>query len=324
MTATPRPFRFLVQSYAATSPDDWREQARRAEAHGYESFHLADHYIGPGPALASTGHPVQVLAAIPAMAVAAEATSTIRIGCRVLCIDYHQPVVLAKELATIGWFAGGRLDIGLGAGWLGAEYEAMGIPFDRAGIRIDRLAETIELVRAFCAGGALDIQGKHVYATGFDAIPVPPEAPRIMVGGGAPRVLRLAGSTADTVSINFDNRAGRIGPEGLASGTAEGTAEKIGWIREGAGDRFDEVELEIAAYFTFVTDDRDGTLNAMAPMFGLSPDQFAEHPHALVGGIDEIVDILVERRERYGISSVTVGGDVMDAFAPVVARLAGT
>ncbi len=321
---TTHPFRFLVQSYAPSSPDDWREQARRAEALGYAAFHVADHYIGPGPALSATGHPVQVVAAIPAMAVAAEATSTIRIGCRVLCVDYHQPVVLAKELATIGWFADGRLDIGLGAGWLAGEYEAMGIAFDTAGTRIDRLAETIELMRAFGAGGPVDVQGKHVHATGFEAIPVPPEAPRLMIGGGSRRVLRLAGATADIVSINFDNRSGRIGLEGLASGTAEGTAEKVAWIREGAGARFDDLDLEIAAYFTIVTDDRAGTVDAMGPMFGLTPEQFGAHPHALVGDIDQIVDTLVERRARYGISTVTVGADVMDVFAPAVARLAGT
>jgi probable F420-dependent oxidoreductase len=321
---TTHPFRFLVQSYAPSSPADWRDQARHAEALGYEAFHVADHYIGPGPALAATGHPVQVVAAIPAMAVAAEATSTIRVGCRVLCVDYHQPVVLAKELATIAWFADGRLDIGLGAGWLKGEYDAMGIPFDNAGTRLDRLAETIALVRAFGAGGAVDVQGAHVHATGFEALPMPPVAPRLMVGGGSRRVLQMAGATADIVSVNFDNRSGRIGAEGLASGTAEGTAQKVSWIREGAGARFDEIEVEIAAYFTIITPDRAATIEAMAPMFGLTPEQFGAHPHALVGTVDEIVDTLGERRERYGISTVTVGADVMDAFAPAVARLAGT
>ncbi len=322
MTSTA--FRFGVQSYAPTSPDGWRDQARRAEALGYSAFHLADHYLGPGPALAATNHPVQVVAAIPAMAVAAEATSTIRVGCRVLCVDYHQPVVLAKELATIGWFAGGRLEVGLGAGWLANEYDAMGIAFDAAGIRVDRLAETVSLLRAFFAGGPLDVTGTHVHATGFEAVPVPPEPPSIMIGGGSPRVLRLAGEQADIVSINFDNRSGRIGPEGFGSGTAERTAAKIDWVREGAGVRFDALELEIAAYVTVVTDDRDGVLGGLAGMFGFTPEQLGAHPHALVGDVEQIADLLVERRERHGISYVTVGAEVMDAFAPVVARLAGT
>src|SRR5687767_2999712 len=123
-----RPFRFAVQAYSAESAGAWRDLARKVEELGYSTLHLADHYIGPGPALSATNHPVQTLAAVPAMAVAAEATTTLRVGSRVLCIDYHHPVVLAKELATIDVLSEGRLEAGLGAGWLAGEYEAMGIP----------------------------------------------------------------------------------------------------------------------------------------------------------------------------------------------------
>ena len=129
-----KPFRFGLQAYAPNSGKEWRELARKAEASGFSSFHLADHIIGPGPALAATGHPVQTVAAIPAMAVAAEATSTIKVGCRVLCVDYRNPVMLAKEVATLDFFSEGRLELGLGAGWLQGEYEAIGVPFDRAGV----------------------------------------------------------------------------------------------------------------------------------------------------------------------------------------------
>lgn len=321
---TAHPLRFGVQAFAPSSPAEWRSLARRAEALGYSALHLADHYIGPGPALDPTNHPVQVVAAIPAMAVAIEATTEIRVGCRVLCVDYHQPVVLAKELATLDWFAGGRLEIGLGAGWLEAEYDAMGIPFDRPGVRIDRLAETTELVRACFAGGPVHVQGDHVRATGFSAVPEVPGPARIMIGGGSPRVLRLAGERADIVSLNFDNSSGRIGPEGFASGTATRCDEKIGWVREGAGDRFEDLELEIAAYVTIVTDDRDGVLTSMAPMFGLAPEELAGHGHALIGSVSEIADAVVERRDRLGVSYVTVGADALEAFAPVVERLTGS
>jgi len=146
-----KPFRFGVQGYAPASAGEWRALARKAESLGFSSFHLADHVIGPGPALAATGHPVQTVAAIPAMAVAAEATTTIKIGCRVLCVDYRNPVMLAKELATLDFFSEGRLEIGLGAGWLQNEYDAMGITFDRAGVRLDRLEEIIALIRASSA-----------------------------------------------------------------------------------------------------------------------------------------------------------------------------
>lgn len=319
-------FRFGVQSYFAENGDDWRNQARQAEAYGYSAFHLADHVIGPGPALTPTNHPVQNLAAVPAIAVAAEATSTIRVGCRVFACDYRNPVMFAKELATLDFFAGGRLDIGLGAGWLQNEYEAMGVPFLPAGRRIDRLEQTITLLRASFADGELNMQTDHVQAVGFEALPKPVQrpCPPIMIGGGSKRVLTLAGREADVVSLNFNNSSGRIGPEGVASATAEKTLEKIGWIRDGAGDRFDQVEIEMAAYFTVVTDKRDATLGAMAAGFGMTAGQLADYPHALIGSVDHICDALQERRERFGISYITVGRSVMDAFAPVVERLAGT
>ena len=320
-----RAFRFGLQSFNATSPQDWRDQARHAEDLGFSTFSVADHVIGPGPALAATNHPVQDIAAIPAMAVAIEATSTITIGSRVFCTDYRQPVMFAKELATLAYFAEGRLEIGLGAGWLQGEYEAMGVPWEPAGVRIDRMEETIALIRAHFADGEIDVDGTHVHAVGFEGVPkVPTGLPAIMIGGGAPRVLGIAGREADIVSLNFDNSSGKIGPAGVGSSTAELTAQKIEWIRAGAGDRFDDLELEIAGYFTVVTDDREGTLAKMAPMFGLEPDVFAEHPHALIGSVDSICDQLVERRETYGISYVTFAGRMVDAVAPIVERLAGT
>jgi probable F420-dependent oxidoreductase len=320
-----KPFRFGVQSYRASSPEDWRRQARQAEALGFSSFHLADHVIGPGPALAATNHPVQDVAAIPAMTVAAEATDTIRIGCRVICADYRNPVILAKELATIDFFSEGRLEIGLGAGWLQGEYDAIGIPFDRAGVRIDRMVETIAVLRACFDGGLVDVTGEHVHAVGFEGVPRPPSGrPPLMIGGGSRRVLGIAGAEADIASLNFDNSSGRIGPAGVGSSTAEQTKRKIEWIRDGAGDRFDEVEIEIAGYFTVVTDDRAGTIAQMAPMLGLDVEALERHPHALIGTVDAICDQLVQRREEFGISYVTVGSAVAPEFAPVVERLAGT
>lgn len=319
------PFRFAVQAFAADSGKEWRDTARRAEALGYSALHVADHYIGPGPALASTNHPVQSIAAIPAMAVAAEATTTLRIGSRVLCVDYHQPVVLAKEMATIDLFSDGRLEAGLGAGWLAAEYDAMGIAMDPPGARIERLSEVVDLLRASFAGGQVDVQGQHVRAHSFEALPRPaqPSGPPVMIGGGSPRVLRLAGAKADIVSLNFDNRSGTIGRASMDSSTAELTAAKIGWIRDGAGDRFDDLELEIAAYFTVVTDDAATTLAQFGGMFGLPPEELARHPHVLIGPVGAICDELMRRREAYGISYVTVGASSMDAFAPVVEKLAG-
>lgn len=321
----PRPFRFSVQSFSADSGSEWRDRARRAEALGYEALHLADHFLGAGPALAATRHPHQKLAAVPAIAMAAAATSTLRVGCRVFCNDYRHPVMLAKEVATLDVLSDGRVDFGIGAGWLHAEYEAAGMAFDAAGTRIDRLAESIGLIKALWSGQPVDHAGRHYTVSGFTGSPEPIQKPHppLMIGGGGRRVLSLAAREADVVSFNFDNRSGMIGPDGVKSATAKATALKIEWVREAAGSRFDALELEIGAYFTFVTDDPRKVAGGMGKAMGLSADEMLDHPHALFGSVDAICDVLEERRERYGISRIAIGDDALEAFAPVVARLAG-
>lgn len=319
-----RPFRFAVQSGGTESPPAWRELARRVEGLGYSTLHVADHYIGPGPAVAAANHPVQRLAAIPAMAAAAEATTTLKVGCRVLCTGYHNPVVAAKELATIDWLSEGRLEVGLGAGWVASEYDAMGVAFEPAGRRVDRLVEFVAVIRACFSGEPVDVAGDIHSATGFTAVPAPTHGgPPLMIGGGSPRVLRFAGLVADVVSVNFDNSSARIGTEGVTSGAAEATDAKIAWIREGAGDRFGDLELEVGAYFTAITDDPTAALDRIAAMVDVDPSALAGNPHVLAGPVDAVVDALLDRRERHGFSYVTVDDRVADAFAPVVARLAG-
>lgn len=319
------PFRFAVQSYSATSAEDWIAQARQAEDLGYATFHTADHHIGPGPALDPTNHGVQDFAAVPAIAAAAMATTEIRVGCRVFCTDYRNPVVFAKELATLDVLSGGRLEVGLGCGWLENEYDAIGIPFDRAGVRIDRMVETIGLLRAHFGDGLVEIHGEHVQAHGFEGVPKPatPGGPPLMIGGGSKRVLSIAGREADIVSLNFDNRGGTLGAASVASGTAEQTRQKLEWVRAGAGDRFADIELEIAAYFAVVTDDPAGAASGLAARFGAPPDAFDDHPHALIGSVEQICDLLEQRREQLGIGYVTVSNRAMESFAPVVERLTG-
>src|SRR3954454_16068958 len=323
---TARPFRFAVQAWNATSAKGWRDTARWVEDHGFSTLHLADHYAGPGRAMEAANHPAQALAAVPAMAMAAEATDTLRVGCRVFCVDYHVPAVLAKEAATIDLLSDGRLELGLGAGWIRSEYEAMGVPFDPPGTRISRLAEVIRLVKAHCEGGLLDERGTHVQVAGYEGLPRPVQRPHppIMIGGGGGRVPRRARAGADIVSLNFDNREGKIGGAGVQSATAAATDERIAWIRAGAGSRFDDIELETAAYFTVVTDAAAATAERYGAAFGLDASAVRDHPNALIGSVDGICEQLVRRRERYGISYVTVPEQAMEAFALVVGRMAGT
>ena len=251
---------------------------------------------------------------------AADVTSTINVGCRVFGTDYRHPVVLAKELASLDILSDGRLEVGLGCGWMADEYQAMGIPFDRPGVRIDRMEETLAVIRACFGDGEVDVDGAHFQVTGFEGVPKPvrPGGPPIMIGGGARRVLGLAGREADIVSVNLDNRAGRLGPEGTTSGSGAHTARKIEWIKAGAGDRFDQIELEIGAYFTVVTDDRRGAIEGIAGRFGADPAVFADHAHTLIGSVDGICEqlespardlrLLLHHRRHPGGGGVRAGG----------------
>ena len=315
-----KPFRFAVQASNAASGSAWRDLARKVEDLGFSTLQLPDHYVDA----ASNGG--QGIAAIPAMAVAAAVTTTLRVGSRVLCVDYHHPAVLAKEIATLDLLSDGRVEMGLGAGWTASEYEAVGLAMDTAPIRIKRLADTVAFLDAWFSGEALDFAAGDIRASGFKGQPMAVQSPRppLMIGGGARKVLTFAGSVADIVSFNFDNRAGVVGPAGVQSSVASAMDDKIAWVREGAGTRFDDIELEVGAYFTVVTDEAAATSEKMGSMFGLSGPDMAAHPNALIGSIDHICNTLQERRERYGFSYVSVSDRNADAFAPVVARLAGT
>lgn len=321
-----KPFRFSVQAFNMSSGDEWAQTARRAEDLGYSTLFTTDHHFGPGPIADTSGHRPVDVAPLVGMAMAAAATSTLRVGCRVFCVDYHHPAVLAKELATLDVLTGGRVEIGMGAGWVAAEYEGLGIRMDRAGVRIERLAEAIEVLTAHFSGEPIDVCGKHLQVHGYTGTPAPVQRPRppIMVGGGAPKVLRLAGERADIVSINFNNAAGALGAASVTSSGDEATAQKLEWVRDGAGARFDDIELEMAAYFVAVGDGAAAATEGLAARFGVEPTAFAAHPHALLGSVDEICDRLVERRERFGFSYVNVAQRHLEEFAPVIVRLAGT
>jgi probable F420-dependent oxidoreductase len=324
--ARPRPFRFAMQAFETTSAAQWRETVRMAEDLGYCTLFTTDHYFGPGEISTSTGHRPVDVAPLTAMATAAALSKDLRVGCRVFAADFHHPVVLAKELATLDLLSEGRLEIGLGAGWVAAEYEGLGIPMDRAGVRIERLAEVVEVLKGHFSGEPLDIHGTYVRATGFAGRPLPVQRPHppLMLGGGSPRILRLAGALGDIVSINYNNATGKLGAASVGSSTRERTEEKVTWIREGAGDRFDELEIELGAYFVSVSDDPTAATEAMAARFGVEPDELVQHPHALLGSVDAVCERLQERREALGVSYITVAQRNAEEFAPVIARLAGT
>lgn len=307
----PRKFRFGVQLHSAASRKDWVNQVRKAEDLGYSSIFLPDHFGDQ-------------LSPIVALASAAELTE-LRIGTLVLDNDYKHPVVLAKEAASLDLLSEGRLELGVGAGWMRSDYEQSGIPYDRPGVRIDRFEEGLKVVKGAFADGPFSFAGKHYTITDYDGKPKPAQKPHppFLIGGGGKRILRIAGREADIVGINFNARAGEVNAEVARTGSAEATDDKIAWVREGAGDRFDDLELNILVAVSMVADDRRATAEQVGSMFGLSADEVIASPHALVGSVDEICEELEGHRERYGISYVVFGDASAEPMAPVVERLAG-
>ena len=316
-------FRFSWQAFEAESAKDWQEKAKKAEDSGFSAFHLADHYLGPGPALDAASHPVQNIAAVPAIMAAASATNSIKVGCRVFCTSYRPAGVLAKEAMTIDFLTEGRLELGLGAGWVTSEYEALGIPFDPPGKRITRLEETIAVVKAHMKGEDLNFNGDQVKASGYQGLPASPSGKvPLMIGGGAPRILGIAGREADIVSINYNNSSGHLAGS-RETDTAEATLKKIEWIKEGAGNRFDDIELEIGAYLTIVTDNQIETAKSFTDMLGMSVEEVLSFPHALIGSVDYICEELEKRRELYGITYISFPDNAAESAIPIVEKLSG-
>ena len=306
-------FRFGVQCGGEFDGTAWRELARKVEGLGYSTIYAPDHFIDT------------VLAPLPALAMAAEATTTLNVGALVFDNDYKHPAILAKEMATIDVLSGGRTEMGIGAGWMQVDYDALGLPYDSPGTRIARLDEGLQVIKGCYAQGAFSFAGDHYTITDYDAIPKPVHGHiPVLIGGGAPKILRLAGREADIIGINPNLRVGAITTDAAKTASAEETANKIGWIREGAGDRFDDIELQIRYFLHQVTDDKVGFAGMVAPAFDSTADEVLGSGAALIGTIEEMIDTLVERRETWGVTYVVVGNDFFEQFAPVVAHLAGT
>ncbi|MFJ3799062.1 TIGR03621 family F420-dependent LLM class oxidoreductase [Streptomyces sp. NPDC090088] len=317
-----QPFRFAVQATGATSAKEWNDTARSAQDLGYSTLFLADHYLGPGRAQRVARWPPQDLAPLTAMTMAAARTETLRVGCRVFCVDYHVPAVLAKEAATLDLLSDGRLEFGIGAGWSEPEYRAMGLNFALPGRRVDKLREVIALVKSQWSGAPLELRGEHVTAIDHAGLPLPVQRPRppIMIGGSGGRVLSLAAREADIVSIAnvpFEERddAGRT--------PAQEAAHRYDVVRRAAGGRLGELEIESSPFFARITADAASAAERVARTVGMSPDGVLDHPNVLIGDTNAVIDRLHERRERFGANYITVQQRQAANFAPVVAHLTG-
>jgi probable F420-dependent oxidoreductase len=306
-----RPFRFGVQVRTPRSAKAWAECARRIEGLGYSVLSMPDHLQDQ-------------FAPLPALAAAATATSRIRLGTWVLANDFRHPVMLAKEAATLDLLSDGRLELGVGAGWMTEDYSTSGIPLDRPGLRIERLAEAIQVLRGLWDPGRFDFEGRHYAVSGLDGLPKPLQRPiPLAMGGGGRRILRLAAREADIIGFAAHLPGGRMDAESGRTQTLAATEQKLAWVREAAGSRLARIELQARVLQSAVGEGALARAGELAAPFGMTAEELLASPHALVGPASRIADHLLATRERHGLSYFTVNETAAEELAPVVSRLAG-
>ncbi len=309
--AHPHPFRFGVQSRTLGPRSEWLDSIRWIEANGYSTYVVMDHFVRGLDPIATLG-------------AAAAATTTLRLGSMVFDNDFRHPAVLAKAMATVDVLSEGRLEIGIGAGWLREEYDQAGIPFDPAGVRIDRMVEAVHLMKRSFSEERVTFTGEHYRTQDQILVPKPVQQPHppFVIGGGSRRILSIAAREAATVNIT--TRALPDGSKDVADMTPDRLDTKIGWVRDAAGERFAEIELASMVSDLVVTDDRQGEAERLAGSLGVTADDVLASPHILIGTVEQIVEDLQQRRERFGMSYFIVLEGDREKLAPVVARLAGT
>jgi probable F420-dependent oxidoreductase len=313
------PFRFGVVGEGIRSGRELLDRACRAEELGYATLLLRDHFVADPYG--------DQLAPMVALTAAACATRTLHLGSLVLGNDYRHPVLLAKEAATLDQLSGGRFELGIGAGWLGEEYRRAGMRFDPPGVRVSRLGESLRVLKGLWSGSALTFTGSHYAVSDLVGFPRPLRRPHppILVGAGGRRMLALAGREADIVGVLPSALADGTVADDLAGRAPAAYERKLGWVRQGAGDRFGELELSLVASVVVAGDHR-AAAERVAVERGWGSQAaglVAGMPALLVGSADHIAEQLLARRERFGFSYYVVSDAHMDSFAPVVERLAG-
>jgi len=293
-------FRFGVVAAMARTAEEWAATARRAESLGFAILVTPDAFR-------------HSLAPLPALAAAAAVTRTLRVGTYVIANDFRHPVLLAKEAATLDLLSGGRFELGMGAGRpaTAEDLRMLGLGFDPGGVRVGRLAESLALLKALLAGRSVTASGPHYTVTNAEITPRPVQQPRppILVAGGRRRLLELAAREADIVAL------------GLAPTEPEpAAAERVGWLREAAGRRFEELELNVNLMAVGQQVPR-----YISAQMGVTAQDLARAGavSALTGTPDEMCATLLRRRETLGISYLTVSDELVEPLAPVVERLAG-
>ena len=314
-----RPFRFGVLGEHIHTRDALIGTARMAEEMGYATFLLRDHFIAP-----PFGHQ---LAPLTALATVAAVTERLRIGTLVFANDYRPPVLLAKEVATLDLLSGGRFELGLGTGFLKAEYDQAGIPFEPPGRRVDRFAESLTVLKGLFADAPFTFSGDRYALTEFDSFPKPVQRPHppILVGAGGRRMLSIAAREADIIGILTTSTANGVLSRDPAPRLAAAVERQLGWIREAAGDRFADIELSLVPNVVIADDPERAAADSIRARgwSGVSVDDVLAMPSDLIGSVDHIIETLEARREQYGFSYYVISDANMEAVAPIVARLTG-
>jgi probable F420-dependent oxidoreductase len=310
-----RPFRFIAPIPRFDSPSTWRDQIRRIEDLGFSTVAVAEHIAG------------WQMEPVVALTAAAEATSSLRLLTLVVCNDFRHPVMLHKSMAMLDVLSSGRVEIGLGAGWLAEDFHKAGVPLDSAAERIDRLGESLNLLKLLFADHPADFTGRHYAVSGLDGLPKPVQRPHppLLVGGGGPRMLRLAAQQADIIAVHPRMTAGVLGPEAAADLSAAQVEKKVRLIEKelcASGRAVEDVEIQFNVYLTEI-EGRSPSRSSFNEHLRADPELFANSPAVLTGSVDRCCDLLIERRERFGISYIQLKSDIETA-APIVARLAGT
>jgi len=303
-----KPFRFAITATRAESGDAWREKARRIEALGYDTLLITDHIT-------------QQLAPIPAMAAALEATTRLRVGSYVFANDYRNPVMLAKEIATLDVLSGGRVEFGLGAGWYQRDYDMLGLPYDPPGKRVSRMIEAVGLIDRLFREDAVDASGEFYTVHRATVLPKPVQRPRppLMIGAGGPRMLRFAARHADIVALNprFD-----VNAQPVISDLTRGEVErKLARLRAEAGARLDRVELNIFIVDAGMTDEPRSLIDALATRLKGAATQVIDSPFFLYGSHADLKRQLLDRRERLGITYIGLPEKATEPFAPLAREL---
>ncbi|MDQ3688511.1 MAG: TIGR03621 family F420-dependent LLM class oxidoreductase [Chloroflexota bacterium] len=306
-----QPFRFAIYTNSSDEADHWTAFARRAEELGYAALYVTDHL---GRQLAPTA----------ALAAAAAVTRSLRIGPYVWANDFRHPLIVAREAATLDRLSNGRLDLGLGAGWKRSDYRQLGIPYDPPGLRIDRMIESLGIIRRLLSGEVVTHTGRFYTLDRARVEPAPIQRPHppIMLGGGGPRMLRVAAREAQIIS--FVPQFSPAGRPMWRYATEAALIERTALVRSAAGTRFDELELNVFVGDAGVIGDGQplsASLRAMLKFVG--PALVGGSPYLLYGTLDQLRTAMLRRRERSGVTSYGIPAHAMESFAPLVASLAG-